>query len=179
AITLGRPKRVLLAIGGSGRRSHLHLHQPLRGKADHLAQKISIRRLLHEGSQVHHVVGHRWSFRNGVGVATRPYRKAPMTTDMPLARYSAVNGALTSGFVIAELHHLTGRDRRHRSVVLVSAKQPHEADIPITYKHVFPNSHSLTPEARRSNNLVSIITRTKNRPALLVRAVYSVLAQTH
>lgn len=33
-----------------------------------------------------------------------------MTTDMPLARYSAVNGALTSGFVIAELHHLTGRD---------------------------------------------------------------------
>src|SRR5690606_1644854 len=112
AITLGRPKRVLLAIGGSGRRSHLHLHQPLRGKADHLAQKISIRRLLHEGSQVHHVVGHRWSFRNGVGVATRPYRKAPMTTDMPLARYSAVNGALTSGFVIAELHHLTGRDRR-------------------------------------------------------------------
>lgn len=49
----------------------------------------------------------------------------------------------------------------------------------MTYKHVFPNSHSLTPEARRSNNLVSIITRTKNRPALLVRAVYSVLAQTH
>src|SRR5690606_13192920 len=111
AITLGRPKRVLLAIGGSGRRSHLHLHQPLRGKADHLAQKISIRRLLHEGSQVHHVVGHRWSFRNGVGVATRPYRKAPMTTDMPLARYSAVNGALASGFVIAELHHLMGHDR--------------------------------------------------------------------
>jgi len=33
-----------------------------------------------------------------------------MTTDLPLARYSAVNGALASSFVIAELHHLTGHD---------------------------------------------------------------------
>jgi hypothetical protein len=29
----------------------------------------------------------------------------------PLARYSTINGALASGFVIAELHHLMGRDR--------------------------------------------------------------------
>jgi hypothetical protein len=43
---------------------------------------------------------------SGVGVATRPYRKAPMTTATPLARYSAVEGALASGFATAELHHL-------------------------------------------------------------------------
>jgi hypothetical protein len=33
-----------------------------------------------------------------------------MTTETPLARYSAVNGALTSGFVTAQLHHPMGHD---------------------------------------------------------------------
>lgn len=31
-------------------------------------------------------------------------------TDTPLTRYSATNGALVSGFVTAELHHLMGHD---------------------------------------------------------------------
>ncbi|WP_352955076.1 hypothetical protein [Mesorhizobium sp. M1322] len=34
-----------------------------------------------------------------------------MTTDTPLTRYSATNGALASGFVAAELHHLMGYDQ--------------------------------------------------------------------
>jgi len=33
-----------------------------------------------------------------------------MTTEMLLARYSTISGALVSGFVIAELHHLLGHD---------------------------------------------------------------------
>ncbi|ESZ04203.1 hypothetical protein X735_32805 [Mesorhizobium sp. L2C085B000] len=33
-----------------------------------------------------------------------------MTTHTPLARYSASNGALVSGFATAELHHLMGHD---------------------------------------------------------------------
>ncbi|WP_292228095.1 hypothetical protein [Mesorhizobium sp.] len=33
-----------------------------------------------------------------------------MTTDTPLTRYSATNGALASGFATAELHHLMGYD---------------------------------------------------------------------
>ena len=33
-----------------------------------------------------------------------------MTTHTPLTRYSAINGALASGFIIAELHHLMGHD---------------------------------------------------------------------
>lgn len=37
AIALGRPQRRLLAIVGPGGRPHLHLHQTLGGKADHLA----------------------------------------------------------------------------------------------------------------------------------------------
>jgi len=48
----------------------------------------------------------------------------------------------------------------------------------MTYKHVFPNSSSLT-SGNRQGSKVSIITRTKNRPILLVRAIYSVLSQTH
>lgn len=40
------------------------LQQPLSSKADHLAQKISIGGLLHEGAQVHHVSGHRWNLRS-------------------------------------------------------------------------------------------------------------------
>ena len=48
----------------------------------------------------------------------------------------------------------------------------------MTYKHVFPNSSSLTPD-NRPGSKVSIITRTKNRPILLVRAIYSILSQTH
>ncbi|CDX45241.1 hypothetical protein MPLA_760001 [Mesorhizobium sp. ORS 3359] len=33
-----------------------------------------------------------------------------MTAATPLARYSAVEGALASGFATAQLHHLWGRD---------------------------------------------------------------------
>ncbi|MER8421760.1 hypothetical protein NKJ46_27565 [Mesorhizobium sp. M0166] len=33
-----------------------------------------------------------------------------MTTAKPLARYSAIKGALANGFATAELHHLWGHD---------------------------------------------------------------------
>ena len=34
-----------------------------------------------------------------------------MAIASPRARYSAIDGALASGFTTAELHHLSGRDR--------------------------------------------------------------------
>ena len=34
-----------------------------------------------------------------------------MTTAKPLARYRAIEGALASGFVTAQLHHAAGHDR--------------------------------------------------------------------
>ena len=40
-----------------------------------------------------------------------------MTTATPLARYSAVEGALASGFATAELHHLSGHDLRPRDAL--------------------------------------------------------------
>ena len=43
-----------------------------------------------------------------------------MTTATPLARYSAVEGALASGFATAELHHLSGHDRRNRDCDLTT-----------------------------------------------------------
>jgi hypothetical protein len=36
----------------------LQLHQTLRGKADHLAQQISIRALLQKRLKAHHLIGH-------------------------------------------------------------------------------------------------------------------------
>lgn len=70
------------------------------------SHEIGIRGLLDERAQVHHVVGHRWSFRNGLASTTKPYRKTPMTTDTPLTRYSATNGVRASGFLTTDLHHL-------------------------------------------------------------------------
>ncbi|MEI9405813.1 hypothetical protein O7A05_27150 [Mesorhizobium sp. Cs1330R2N1] len=41
-----------------------------------------------------------------------------MTTAAPLARYGAIEGALTSGFATAELHHLAGNDRSMTKAVV-------------------------------------------------------------
>jgi len=59
AVALDQALRALLAIAGAGKTADLQLHQPLGGKADHLAQQIRVGGLLHERAQVHHVVGHR------------------------------------------------------------------------------------------------------------------------
>ncbi|WP_281405713.1 hypothetical protein, partial [Aminobacter sp. J15] len=62
--------------------------------------------LLHQRAQVHHVVGHRCSFRKGVGLATRPYRKAPMTAALP--------SYTTSGDVTEEFRlRVAASDGRH------------------------------------------------------------------
>ena len=60
AVALGKPQRILLAVAGAGRRAHFQRHQLLGGKADHLAQQISIRALLNKHTQVYHIIGHRW-----------------------------------------------------------------------------------------------------------------------
>ena len=59
AIALGEALGTLLAIAGAGRGTDLQFHQPLGGKADHLAQQIGIRGLLQKAAQAHHVVGHQ------------------------------------------------------------------------------------------------------------------------
>ena len=75
AVALDQPLRALLAEAGAGQAAHLQLHQPLGGKADHLAQQIGVGGLLHEAAQVHHLVGHRWFLGSGWCLATRPYRR--------------------------------------------------------------------------------------------------------
>src|SRR5690606_20162654 len=62
AVALGQPKGILLAIGSTRLRADLQFHQLLGGKADHLAQQIGVSTLLNERAQVHHIVGHRWTF---------------------------------------------------------------------------------------------------------------------
>ena len=53
SVALSLTQRVLLAIAGAGGRTHLQVHQPLRGKADHLTQQVRVRGLLHERAQAH------------------------------------------------------------------------------------------------------------------------------
>jgi len=61
AVALDEPVGRALAMPRPGPGAHLKLHQPLGGEADHLAQDIRIRGLLHKRAKVHHLVGH-WGF---------------------------------------------------------------------------------------------------------------------
>ncbi len=73
AVALRQPLGALLAIGRTGELADLQLHQPLGGKADHLAQQVGVRSLLDQRPQAHHLVGHRWSLGQvGVGNPTLP-----------------------------------------------------------------------------------------------------------
>ena len=57
-----------------------------------------------------------------------------MTTAKPLARYRAIEGALASGFVTAQLHHAAGHDRQTSCASLV--------DVPLETEAVHPKSES-------------------------------------
>lgn len=59
AVELGEMLSVLPAISSTGQAAHLQLHQPLRGKADHLPQEIAVSRFLNQRVQVHLLIGHR------------------------------------------------------------------------------------------------------------------------
>jgi hypothetical protein len=69
----------VLAVPRSRQALDIQLHQPLRGKADHLAQKIPVVALLHQRPQVHHRIGHRRSLVV-LKLTTKPYRGLAMTT---------------------------------------------------------------------------------------------------
>ena len=85
AVALDQPLGALLAPGRAGQAAHLQLHQPLGGKADHLAQQIGVGGLLDQAAQGHHLVGHRGS---PVQVGFRkpdPTEDLAMTTASPPA----------------------------------------------------------------------------------------------
>jgi hypothetical protein len=70
---------------------NFQLHEPLGGKADHLAQQIGIWGLLHERVQVYHIVGDR-RFLGCAGVSQPdPTGELPVTTAQPPARYGAIS----------------------------------------------------------------------------------------
>jgi len=81
AIALVEPALAALAMGGAGQAAHLQRHQPLGGKADHLAQRVGVGRLLEQPAQGHHVVGHRGGLQVQVEGLSNP----------TLPRISAVN----------------------------------------------------------------------------------------
>jgi hypothetical protein len=63
AVALHQTGRILLTVAGPGAGRYLQFHQPLAGKADHLAQHIRVRALLQQPLQLHHLIGHRWFLR--------------------------------------------------------------------------------------------------------------------
>src|SRR5262249_30109174 len=122
-VALGETLGALLAVGRPGQALDFELHQPLGRKADHLTQKIGIRRLLHERAQVHHLVGHRWFLESGWCSQPDPTGEAPVTTAKPPARYSAICRRACGRLCSTELHHQWGHDLwcRHRNMVTPSS----------------------------------------------------------
>jgi hypothetical protein len=93
AIALGQPECALLAVGRPGQRSHLQLHQPLRGKRDHVAKDICVGGLLHQRAKVHHVIGH-WSSSGCLVVANPSFTRRSINGHRHHPGcYSAVEGA--------------------------------------------------------------------------------------
>ena len=110
AVALGEPIGRALAKTSAGPRANLHLHQPLGGEGDHLAQNVGVGGLLHKRAKVHHLVGH-WRFLGlRLQFATRTYRKTANDRRKPLARYSAMKSALRERLAPTRLHHQVGHD---------------------------------------------------------------------
>ena len=92
-------------MGRPGERTHLQLHQPLGGKADHLTQQIGIRCLFQKAPQVHHVVGHRWFSGLGVEGRNQTLPETPVTTESRSLATALPEGALRERLPRQNLHH--------------------------------------------------------------------------
>jgi hypothetical protein len=67
-------------MSGSRHLADLQLHQPLRGKTDHLPQEAGVRALLQQLAKGNLVIGHRGGPRFGLQVSTT--HTPPRTTAM-------------------------------------------------------------------------------------------------
>ena len=110
AVALGEPVGRAFAEACASSGADLHLHQPLGGESDHLAQDIRVGGLLHQRAKVHHLVGHRGFLGLRLQFATRTYRKTADGRRKPLARYSAMKSALRERLAPPQLHHAMGHD---------------------------------------------------------------------
>lgn len=78
------------------------------------------RGLLHERTQVHHLVGHRRISWSRVGSCNPILNwKSPVTAASPLPRYGAIKQRARSRPWSCQLHHLQGHDRHARLLRLV------------------------------------------------------------
>ncbi len=97
-------------MGDARSDAHFHLHQPLGGEGDHVAQNVRIGGLLHKPAKVHHLIGH-WRFLGlRLRCATRAYRKTANDRRKPLTRYRAMKSALRERHAPPQLHHAPGHD---------------------------------------------------------------------
>ena len=89
---------------------HLQLHQPLGGEADHLAQNIRVRGLLHKRARfiISSVIG---GSSVALRIATRPCRRIANDRRKPLARYGVMGSALRERLAPVALHRHPGHDQ--------------------------------------------------------------------
>lgn len=117
AVAMDQPVRRALAMAGAGQRLDLKLHQPLRGKADHLAKQIGVGVVCQSRAKLHHIVGHRRVLGLGCLVwrpnLTGDQRWPPLwiTGPPPPDSWRSLRRA---GYPQL-LHHAAGHDRSTRS----------------------------------------------------------------
>jgi hypothetical protein len=102
AVALHQAVGVLLAVRRACQRADLDLHQPLGREGDHLPQQVGIRRLFHERTQVHHLIGHRWSL--GSRLVSQPDPNPEIAGDHRKPAHSlrrCTGSALASGLATA------------------------------------------------------------------------------
>jgi hypothetical protein len=77
AVALDQPIGAAFAVGGTGHTADFQFHQPLGGKADHLAQHAGIRAFRQQLAQGSLLVGHRGVLGSELRLATQPYPGSP------------------------------------------------------------------------------------------------------
>jgi hypothetical protein len=103
AVALDEPVGRTLAVACAGLGADFHLHQPLGGEGDHLAQNIRVGGRLHQRAKGHHLVGH-WrvlgcvEIRNPTLTGEPPMATASRSLATALGRARFASGSLPQSY---------------------------------------------------------------------------------
>jgi hypothetical protein len=113
-------------LGRAGHGLHFRVHDPVGGKGQHFADKISVSLLLHEPDQRHFVVGHRQSPVRFQGLATpNLYRNRRWPPDVAPGALRYARGSVRGLPHHQKGHNPGGRNgHRHARLALEHTCQP-------------------------------------------------------
>jgi hypothetical protein len=110
-VALDEPAGRTLALSRPGPGADLELHQPFGGEADHLAQPVRVRGLLHKGAKAHHLVGHRGLLGCVEIPKPDPTAESPMTAASRSLATAPSGARFAAGLLRPLLHHYPEHDR--------------------------------------------------------------------